>query len=115
MESKITKVDSKKVVKVEPIKVVKVEPINNVAKDDSKRVKSGGRVKGTPNILTHELRETLKHFISNEIENLSKEDVLSKLTYSERLVFLTKILPYVLPKVQPILSEYDSPTEWETK
>ena len=110
MEIKITKVDSKKVAKV-----VKVEPINNVAKDDSKRVKSGGRVKGTPNILTHELRETLKHFISNEIENLSKEDVLSKLTYSERLVFLTKILPYVLPKVQPILSEYDSPTEWETK
>jgi hypothetical protein len=39
MESKITKVDSKKV--VEP-KVVKVEPINNVAKDDSKRVKTGG-------------------------------------------------------------------------
>jgi len=102
MESKISKVDSKKVVKV-----VKVEPINNVAKI--------GRVKGTPNILTHELRETLKHFISNEIENLSKEDVLSKLTYSERLVFLTKILPYVLPKVQPILSEYDSPTEWDIK
>ena len=56
MESKVTKVDSKK--------VVKVEPINNVAKIDSKRVKSGGRVKGTPNILTHELRETLKHFIN---------------------------------------------------
>ena len=115
MESKITKVDSKKVVKVEPKKVVKVEPINNVAKDDSKRVKSGGRVKGTPNILTHELRQTLKHFINSEIENLSKEDVLSKLTINERLIFLTKVLPYVLPKVQPILSEYDSPTEWDIK
>ena len=110
MESKISKVDSKKVVKV-----VKVEPINNVAKIDPKRVKSGGRVKGTPNILTHELRETLKHFISNEIENLSKEDVLSNLTINERLIFLTKVLPYVLPKVQPILSEYDSPTEWDIK
>ena len=110
MESKITKVDSKKVAKV-----VKVEPINNMAKDDSKRVKTGGRKVGTPNILTHELREILKQFVSNEIENLSKEDVLSKLTYSERLVFLTKILPYVLPKVQPILSEYDSPTEWDIK
>ena len=110
MESKISKVDSKKVAKV-----VKVEPINNVAKIDSKRVKSGGRLKGTPNILTHELRETLKHFINNEIENLSKDDVLSKLTLNERLIFLTKVLPYVLPKVQPILSEYDLPTEWETK
>ena len=110
MESKVKKDDSKKVVKV-----VKVEPINNVAKIDSKRVKSGGRLKGTPNILTHELRETLKHFINNEIENLSKDDVLSKLTLNERLIFLTKVLPYVLPKVQPILSEYDLPTEWETK
>jgi hypothetical protein len=107
MESKITKVDSKK--------VVKVEPINNVAKDDSKRVKTGGRVKGTPNILTHELRETLKHFISNEIENLSKEDVLSKLTINERLIFLTKILPYVLPKIEPLMNQYDLPTEWDIK
>jgi hypothetical protein len=107
MESKITKVDSKK--------VVKVEPINNVAKDDSKRVKTGGRVKGTPNILTHELRETLKHFISNEIENLSKEDVLSKLTINERLIFLTKVLPYVLPKIEPLMNQYDLPTEWDIK
>ena len=108
MESKVTKVGSKKIVKVEPT-------LNNDTKIDSKRVKTGGRKVGTPNILTHELRETLKQFISNEIENLSKEDVLSKLTYNERLVFLTKILPYVLPKVQPILSEYDLPTEWDIK
>ena len=105
MESKVSKVGSKKVSKMEPI-------LNDDTKINSKRAKSGGRVKGTPNILTHELRETLKHFISSEIDNLSKEDVLSKLTYSERLVFLTKILPYVLPKVQPLLSEYDSQTEW---
>ncbi len=71
MDSKITKVDSKK--------VVKVEPINNVAKDDSKRVKTGGRVKGTPNILTHELRETLKHFISNEIENYPRRCKMEKI------------------------------------
>ena len=115
MESKITKVDPKKVVKVEPIKVVKVEPINNVAKIDPKRVKTGGRVKGTPNILTHELRETLKHFISNEIENLSKEDVISKLTINERLIFLTKVLPYVLPKIEPLMNQYDLPTDWDIK
>ena len=115
MESKISKVDSKKVVKVEPIKVVKVEPINNVAKDDSKRVKTGGRVKGTPNILTHELRDILKQFVSNEIENLSKDDVLSKLTMNERLIFLTKVLPYVLPKIEPLMNQYDLPTEWDIK
>ena len=106
MESKVTKVGSKKVVKVEPI-------LNDDIKIESKRVKTGGRVKGTPNILTHELRETLKHFISNEIENLSKEDVLSKLTINERLIFLTKILPYVLPKIEPLMNQYDLPTEWD--
>ena len=107
IESKITKVDSKK--------VVKVEPINNVAKDESKRVKTGGRKVGTPNILTHELRDILKQFVSNEIENLSKEDVLSKLTINERLIFLTKILPYVLPKIEPLMNQYDLPTEWDIK
>ena len=110
MESKVKKDDSKKVVKV-----VKVEPINNVAKIDSKRPKTGGRLKGTPNILTHELRETLKHFINSEIENLSKDDVLSKLTMNERLIFLTKILPYVLPKIEPLMNQYDLPTEWDIK
>ena len=109
MDSKVKKDDSKKVENL-----VKVSPINDVAKLDSKRVKSGGRVKGTPNILTHELRETLKQFISSEIENLSKEDVISKLTINERLIFLTKVLPYVLPKIEPLMNQYDLPTEWDT-
>ena len=107
MESKISKVGSKKIVKVEHI-------LNEVTKIDSKRLQSGGRVKGTPNILTHELRETLKQFISSEIENLSKDDVLSKLTINERLIFLTKVLPYVLPKIEPLMNQYDLPTEWDT-
>jgi hypothetical protein len=106
MESKVTKVGSKKVSKMEPT-------LNNDTKIEPKRVKTGGRKVGTPNILTHELRETLKQFISNEIENLSKEDVLSKLTINERLIFLTKILPYVLPKIEPLMNQYDLPTEWD--
>ena len=88
---------------------------SKVSKVDSKRVKSGGRVKGTPNVLTHELREILKQFVSNEIDNLSKEDVLSTLTINERLIFLTKILPYVLPKIEPLYPGYDTPTEWDIK
>lgn len=108
MENKVSKVGSKKIVKVEPI-------LNDDTKIDPKRLKTGGRVKGTPNILTHELREILKQFVSNEIENLSKEDVLSKLTINERLIFLTKVLPYVLPKIEPLMNQYDLPTEWDIK
>lgn len=106
MESKVSKVGSKKIVKVEPT-------LNNDTKIEPKRVKTGGRKVGTPNILTHELREILKQFVSNEIENLSKEDILSKLTINERLIFLTKILPYVLPKIEPLMNQYDLPTEWD--
>lgn len=106
MQSKVTNVGSKKVSKMEPT-------LNNDTKIESKRVKTGGRKVGTPNILTHELREILKQFVSNEIENLSKEDVLSKLTINERLIFLTKILPYVLPKIEPLMNQYDLPTEWD--
>jgi hypothetical protein len=109
MDSKVKKDDSKKVANL-----TKVLPTNDVAKLDPKRVKTGGRVKGVPNVLTHELRETLKHFISSEIENLSKEDVLSKLTINERLIFLTKVLPYVLPKIEPLMNQYDSQTDWNT-
>ena len=110
MDTKVKKDDSKKVASV-----TIVTPINDVAKLDPKRVKTGGRVKGVPNVLTHELRETLKQFVSNEIDNLSKEDVLSKLTINERLIFLTKVLPYVLPKIEPLMNQYDLPTEWDTK
>ena len=110
MDSKVKKDDSKNIKSV-----TIVTPTNDVAKLDSKRLKSGGRLKGTPNILTHELRETLKNFISSEIENLSKDDVLSKLTINERLIFLTKVLPYVLPKIEPLMNQYDLPTEWDTK
>ena len=60
------------------------------------------------------LMTNLKNFINSEIENLSKEDVLSKLTINERLIFLTKVLPYVLPKIEPLMNQYDLPTEWDT-
>jgi hypothetical protein len=104
MDSKVKKDDSKKLANL-----IKVEPTKEVVNIEPKRIKTGGRVKGTPNVLTSELRETLKEFLSNEISNLSKQDVLSKLTLSERLVFITKILPYVLPKVEPIEGTYDEP------
>jgi hypothetical protein len=104
MDSKVKKDDSKKLANL-----IKVEPTKEVVNIVPKRIKTGGRVKGTPNVLTSELRETLKEFLSNEISNLSNQDVLSKLTLSERLVFITKILPYVLPKVEPIEGTYDEP------
>jgi hypothetical protein len=58
-----------------------------------------GRPKGTPNKLTSELRDTLKALIDIELENLP--GVLAELPARERAELVVKLLPYVLPKVEP--------------
>lgn len=61
--------------------------------------KTGGRKAGTPNRLTNEIRTVLKDVIYKEIELLHKH--LDKLNIKDRLELLTKLMPYVLPKVEP--------------
>jgi len=62
------------------------------------RNKTGGRTKGTPNRTTENLRQLLKGFITEEA---IKND-LAELTPAERLNFISKILPYVLPKMAEV-------------
>lgn len=59
-------------------------------------IKYGGRQTGTPNKLTKELRESLNQIVSKEMEGLTQR--LSNLADRERLFFLIKLLPYVIPK-----------------
>ena len=63
-----------------------------------KRIKSGGRTKGTPNKLNQELRETLKSLIDAEIESVTPH--LESLPLKDRLDFITKVLPYLVPKLE---------------
>ena len=53
-------------------------------------------------ILTNNLRKTLKILIQGEIEKLP--ETLDKLESNERLNILLKLMPYVFPKVQKIHS-----------
>ncbi len=61
-----------------------------------KGVKYGGRQRGTGNKLSAELKEVLNEFCVNEFQYLNAN--IQRLTLSERLVFFTKVLPFVLPK-----------------
>jgi hypothetical protein len=61
------------------------------------RIKTGGRIKGTPNKITSETRELLFVIVNNEIENLPM--ILAQLEPRERVYVLTKLLPFVFPKV----------------
>ena len=59
-----------------------------------------GRAKGTPNKITRDSREILFEIITNEISNLPS--LLEAMEPRERAYILTKLLPYILPKVTTI-------------
>jgi hypothetical protein len=62
-------------------------------------VKTGGRVKGSLNHNSKEVRNIIKEVIDNELLNI--EDLLNELQPRERLDFIIKLLPYVLSKLAP--------------
>jgi hypothetical protein len=61
-----------------------------------KGAKYGGRRKGTGNKISAELKVVLSFYCLNEFQFLNTN--IERLTLSERLVFFTKVLPFVLPK-----------------
>ncbi len=69
--------------------------------------KTGGREKGTPNLLTKEMRAILKDIISKELNSISEN--LEKLESDKRLDVILKLLPYVLPKVESVPMEKGEP------
>lgn len=58
----------------------------------AKRQKFGGRTKGTPNVITSDLRHFLKQIVSQHLGN----DLMS-LDPRKRAELLIRCLPYVLP------------------
>jgi len=66
--------------------------------------KTGGRQKGTPNKTTKELREVLAGFVFEQIEGIKAADSESwgGLNLDKRITLLTKLAPYVFPKVEEL-------------
>lgn len=77
----------------------------------AKGIKTGGRKEGTPNKTTKEIRNVLKSVIDNEIVNI--ETSLEGLTAKERLEFLIKLIPYVLPKVETVQYNLGEGIDWD--
>lgn len=69
-------------------------------------LKTGGRIQGTPNKVTKELRDLLKSVIAKELETITER--LDLLDPRERLEVTLKLMSYVMPKVQTLDSSYDS-------
>ena len=67
--------------------------------------KTGGRVKGTPNKLTKEIRIVLKNLVFSELESF--DFLIKNMEPRERLEILIKILPFVVPKVHSVYQDRD--------
>lgn len=72
--------------------------------------KFGGRQKGTPNVLTKEVRAILKAIVFEEVTHIQAH--LNELDPKVRLQILIKLLPYVCPKIESVQHDLGEPMEW---
>jgi hypothetical protein len=63
--------------------------------ESSKREKKGGRIKGTPNKITQELRQRILSIMENELTMIEKSELSTK----ERIDLIGKLLPFLIPKM----------------
>jgi hypothetical protein len=73
------------------------------------KIKSGGRSKGTPNKITADVRQALQSFIDANIHSVQSQ--FDELEAKDKLKFITDILPYLVPKLQP--TQVSTPPESE--
>ncbi len=73
----------------------------------AKGMKTGGRQQGTPNIVTRELRSVLKQIVANELQQL--QTTIQGMEPEKRIDVILKLIPYVLPKVEPVPMSIDEP------
>jgi len=62
--------------------------------------KYGGRVAGTPNRLTAELREKINSFLSDKWSDIEKD--FDALPAKDKLAFYEKLLQFALPRLESI-------------
>ena len=67
--------------------------------------KTGGRQKGTPNRLTHELRTQMVHFMTAYLEGGLIFSDLRAADGNARLAFFTKLMTHLIPRSHPEYAE----------
>ena len=69
----------------------------------SKRQKTGGRKKGTPNRLSMQVRMLLLNAIEGEIQRIP--EYLQSTPGDKRLELIIKLLAFILPRIEPMGAE----------
>ena len=70
--------------------------------------KTGGRIKGTPNKVTKDIRESYQLLIEKSLDRLESD--LMELTPKERIEVLIKLSEYVVPKLTKIEANLETKT-----
>ena len=70
-----------------------------------KGIKTGGRVQGTPNAITSDLRAKINEIVDKQVDLINAD--LEALEPKERLMIVEKFLSYCLPKLQAQSFEID--------
>jgi predicted lipase len=65
---------------------------------NNKRVKTGGRAKGTPNKITTEIKDVFKQIIECNLSQIETD--IMELNPKDRIDVILKLSEYVLPKLQ---------------
>jgi predicted lipase len=65
---------------------------------NNKRVKTGGRAKGTPNKVTTEIKDVFKQIIECNLSQIETD--IMELNPKDRIDVILKLSEYVLPKLQ---------------
>ena len=68
-------------------------------------IKTGGRVRGTPNKTTTEVREWLAYLIDKN--RLQMERDIKALEPKDRLLILERFMQYTIPRMQTIQTQID--------
>ncbi|KAA6339833.1 hypothetical protein EZS27_012259 [termite gut metagenome] len=64
-----------------------------------------GRTKGTPNKVTMETREWIKHLIDKNREQIERD--LEALDPKDRILVIEKLMQYAVPKMQSVEARID--------
>ena len=70
-----------------------------------KGIKTGGRVQGTPNAITSDLRAKISTIVAKQIDSIEKD--LQSLEPMQRLQIVEKLISYCVPKLQAQSFEID--------
>ena len=76
-------------------------------------VKTGGRVKGSVNKTTAELRQLVASIVEKNIDKVT--DDLSKMQPKDRVAMLEKLMAYVLPRMQAITANVSAEVEQRSR